>query len=112
MNIQTKEAEKGVHIVRISGRIDSMTSLQLEDEFDKLTSAGHMKLVVNLAEVNFMSSAGLRVFLATLKNVKAQNGDLKICGMVPGIQKIFKIAGFISLFDIVPDENQAVQKFA
>jgi len=112
MNIQTKQDESGLRIVRISGRIDSMTSPQLEDQFHGLISAGALKFVVNLSEVSFISSSGLRVFLSALKNVKAQKGDLKLCAMDSNVEKIFKIAGFVPLFDILPSEDQAIQKFS
>lgn len=110
MKVQTEE-KNGVQIVRVSGRIDPLTSPQLEDALTKLISAGSTKLIVNLSEVNFISSGGLRVFLTALKNLKVQNGDLKIAAMDSNVEKVFKIAGFVSLFDILPTEDQAIQKF-
>src|SRR5262249_16705936 len=98
-------------ILRITGRIDSMTSLQLEDALNNLIAGGSSRLILNLSQVDFISSSGLRVFLSTLKNVKVQKGDLKICGTTPGVEKIFKIAGFVSLFDINQNEPSAIQKF-
>lgn len=111
MKIQTEQNEQGLLVVRISGRIDPLTSPQLEEEFHRILSTGSPRMVVNLTEVTFISSTGLRVFLSALKNVKARRGDLKICGMDPNVEKIFKIAGFVSLFDILPTENEAIQKF-
>jgi anti-sigma B factor antagonist len=111
MDIQTTKKENGVEIIRVSGRIDPSTSNQLEDKLNGIVSGGSSKLIVNLSNVNFISSNGLRVFLGVLKKVKAQNGDLKICGMDSNVEKIFKIAGFVSLFDIVSTEDQAIQKF-
>jgi anti-sigma B factor antagonist len=111
MDIQTTKKDNGIEVIRVSGRIDPSTSNQLEDKLNGIISGGSSKLIANLSSVNFISSSGLRVFLSVLKKVKAQNGDLKICGMDSNVEKIFKIAGFVSLFDILATEEEAIQKF-
>lgn len=111
MKIEKKKSNQGIEIIQVSGRIDPLTSNQLEEELNKVISSGTSKLVLNLSGVDFISSSGLRVFLTGLKKVKAQNGDIKICGMNSNIEKIFRISGFVSLFDIFPSEEEAVQKF-
>ena len=112
MNLQIEKKQPGLEIIRISGRIDPLTSSRLEEQLNQVIAAGSFRLIANLQEVNFISSSGLRVFLSVLKKVKAQNGDLKICCLDANVQKIFKIAGFVSLSDIVETEEEAIQKFA
>jgi anti-sigma B factor antagonist len=112
MKIDKQKNQQGIEIFHISGRLDPLTSNQLDEELNKSISSGSTKLVLDLSEVDFISSSGLRVFLTGLKKVKAQNGDLKICGMNSNVEKIFKIAGFVALFDIHPTEAEAVQKFS
>ena len=112
MKVERKKNDAGIEILQVSGRIDPSTSNQLEEEINSVLSAGQSKLVLNLSEVDFISSTGLRIFLSALKKVKAQNGDVKICCMNSNIEKIFKIAGFVSLFDILPTEEEAVRKFS
>jgi anti-sigma B factor antagonist len=112
MKVEKKKSEKGIEILQVSGRIDPSTSNQLEEEINAALSTGQSKLVLNLSEVEFISSTGLRIFLTALKKVKAQNGDVKICCMNSNVEKIFKIAGFVSLFDILSTEEEAVRKFS
>jgi anti-sigma B factor antagonist len=112
MKIERKKNDKGIDILQVSGRIDPSTSNQLEEEINTVLSTGQFKLVLNLSEVDFISSTGLRIFLTALKKVKAQNGDVKICCMNSNVEKVFKIAGFVSLFDILPTEEEAVRKFS
>jgi anti-sigma B factor antagonist len=112
MKVERKKSEKGIEILQVSGRIDPSTSNQLEEEINTVFSTGQFKLVLNLSEVDFISSTGLRIFLTALKKVKAQNGDVKICCMNSNVEKVFKIAGFVSLFDILPTEEEAVRKFS
>lgn len=112
MKIEKKKSEKGIEILQVSGRIDPSTSNQLEEEINAVLSTGQFRMVLNLSDVDFISSTGLRIFLSALKKVKAQNGDVKICCMNSNVEKIFKIAGFVSLFDISPTEEEAVRKFS
>jgi anti-sigma B factor antagonist len=112
MKVERKKSEKGIEILQVSGRIDPSTSNQLEEEINTVFSTGQFKLVLNLSEVDFISSTGLRIFLTALKKVKAQNGDVKICCMNSNVEKVFKIAGFVSLFDILTTEEEAVRKFS
>ena len=112
MKIDRTKRNQNIEVIHVSGRIDPVTSSQLENELSTILSSGSNRLVLNLAEVDFISSSGLRVFLTALKKVKSQNGDLKICGMNSNVEKIFKIAGFVSLFDISATEDEAVQKFS
>lgn len=112
MKIERKKNDKGIEILQVSGRIDPSTSNQLEEEINTVLSSGVSRLVLNLSAVDFISSTGLRIFLTALKKVKAQNGDVKICCMNSNVEKIFKIAGFVSLFDILPTEEEAVRKFS
>lgn len=110
MKVETKN-DRGIEIIRVSGRIDPSTSVQFEEEINKILSTGAVKLVLNLSEVDFISSTGLRVFLTGLKRAKAEKGDLKVCCMNSNVEKLFKLAGFVSLFDILPTEEEAVSKF-
>lgn len=111
MNIQIEKKEPDLDIFRISGRIDASKSGQLEQELNKSLSTGSLRMIVNLADVTLISSSGLRVFLSVLKNVKSRNGDMKICCLDSNVERTFQIAGFLSLFDILPTEEDAVRKF-
>jgi anti-sigma B factor antagonist len=112
MKVENQKTDQGIEILRVSGRIDPSTSIAFEDEVNKALSSGAIKLILNLSEVDFISSTGLRVFLTALKRVKAQKGDLKVCCMNSNIQKLFTLAGFVSLFDILPTEGEALRKFS
>ena len=112
MKVESKKNDQGIVIIHVSGRIDPSTSIQFDEEMNKILSSGSNKLVLNLSEVDFISSTGLRVFLTGLKRAKAEKGDLKVCCMSANVEKLFKLAGFVSLFDILPTEEEAVKKFS
>lgn len=111
MKITTRNYDD-VHIFNLNGYIDASNAHLLEEEFDKIVSQGHYKFVVNLKEVDYISSAGLRVFLSTIKSVKAQNGDLKLCEMNTTVNKILDMAGFSQIFDVCSTESESLANFS
>ena len=69
-------------------------------------------MVLNLDKLEYISSSGLRVFLAQLKKARKQQGDLKLACMKPYIKEVFDIAGFTQLFNIFDAEDTAASSFA
>lgn len=74
--------------LRLNGSLDSETAPQLEAAFGELTSR---TLILDMAELSFISSAGLRVIFAKLKQQKTIGGRIVICNMSPGVKKVFEI---------------------
>ncbi len=103
MNIVQRETQ-GVPIVAIEGRLDAVTAAELETVLEK-SPAG--SLVLNMAELEYISSAGLRVILAAAKRQKGGNGDLHIAAPVDAVRKVFEVSGFDSIFSIFESEEDA-----
>jgi anti-sigma B factor antagonist len=100
-----------VCVISLSDRLDAYGANDVEKKLDSLIDAGQVQLVVNLENLEYISSSGLRVFLAALKKVRKQQGDMKLAGMQPFIQEIFDIAGFTQLFTIFTSEESALTSF-
>ena len=83
-----------VQILEIEGRLDGSTSNQLQDRIDGLTAAGFIKFVFDLGALSYISSAGLRVFLATDKELAAKNGKFVLCCLRGKVKEVFDIVGF------------------
>lgn len=82
----------------LEGRIDGMTAPDIERKFTELTTSGERQLLVNFTEVNYISSAGLRVFLDAQKKLMAVGGELLLYKLSPNVQEVFRISGFQSIF--------------
>ncbi len=109
--VNTKQY-KHVDLVQVSGRIDSSTAPLLEQALSKVMKDGRYNVVVDLAETEFMSSAGLRALIAALKEARRFNrGDLRIANMPPKINKAFELAGFLELFKLYDSSTDAVGSF-
>lgn len=111
MDIKTNQF-KHCDVVKVTGRVDSATAPQLAEKFAKINDAGRYKLVLDFSELEFISSAGLRVLISTLKNCRRYNrGDLLLAGLPENIHSVFDLAGFTSIFKIHDDVLSAVGSF-
>jgi anti-sigma B factor antagonist len=108
----TTKQYKRVDLVEVDGRIDSSTAPELDKALQKIVNAGHYRIVVDLAETEFMSSAGLRTLIAALKQVHRFNrGDLRISSMPSKIKKAFELVGLLELFKVYDNAVDAVGSF-
>ncbi len=98
-------------VIMLSGRLDAYSANDVERKLDSLINAAQVRLVINLEKLEYISSSGLRVFLAALKKVRKQQGDLKLAGLKPFIKEIFDIAGFTQLFNMFDTEEAAIKSW-
>lgn len=95
----TKNIDGDKLVVNIEGRLDTITAPQLENELSDIF-ADIKHLVFDLANLEYMSSAGLRVMLSTHKKMVAEGGDLVIKNANEDIMEIFDITGFMDILNI------------
>jgi anti-sigma B factor antagonist len=110
MNIDIRESQ-GIQIIAFEGNLDTNTSPEAETKINELIEAGEQKLLVNFEQLNFISSAGLRILLATFKKLNASGGDLRICSLNPTVQEVFHISGFITILNVKNTEEEALSSF-
>jgi anti-sigma B factor antagonist len=102
---------QNVGVLTVSGQIDASSAPEMEKALHSLVEAQHGKVVVDLAKVDYVSSAGLRVLLAGIKQARGLGGDLRVAGLQPQVKEVFDIAGFTPLFKIHADATAAVNSF-
>ena len=110
MKIETRESQ-GIQIVAFEGNLDTNTSPEAESKINELIDAGKQQLLVNFEQLNFISSAGLRVLLATVKKLNASSGDLRICALNATVQEVFDISGFVTILSVKSTEEEALSSF-
>lgn len=101
---------KHVDIVKVSGRIDSATATDLDNALKGLLERGRNKIVVDCAELDYMSSAGLRALLAALKTAR-HGGNLVLAKTNERIRDTLTLVGFQSLLLQYDDIVDAVDSF-
>lgn len=95
----TKEVSGDVLTVHIKGDLNVKTSPVLEDELTK-SIGGVKELVLDFANVEYISSAGLRVLLAMEKTMRRQGGKMKLQHLNAAIKEIIRLAGFLQVMNI------------
>ena len=96
----TQKQQDGITILGLCGRLDSNTSDDFEKKLLGLIQAGETRLVLDFKDLDYISSAGLRVLLKAAKELKRNNGQLTFCSLKEYIREIFELSGFVSFFPI------------
>ena len=107
----TIENEKNATVVRIEGRLDATSAPMLEKKLLEQIGAGVKNMVLDFSQVNYLSSAGMRLLLSTTKKLKGAGGALHCCSVGEEVMEIIKMAGFERIIHIFPTEQEALQGF-
>lgn len=111
MDIQ-QTTHDGVTVLAPSGRIDTTTSGRVEERVRRTVDEGARDLVIDFSNVEYISSAGLRVLLVLAKRMRDLDGRLVLCSMPESVRQVFRLAGFMPLFKVEPSQEAAVATFA
>ena len=104
--------EKGdIRIVCCKGYIDTTTSSQLENTMGELMQNKVYKIVIDLGEVDYISSAGWGIFISEIKNIRKNKGDLKLVNMKPEVMEIFELLDFTNILEYYKSVDEAMKKF-
>ena len=105
--------ENGIEVLKIFGKLDTNTSVNIELKIDEVLGADKNKLLIDLKETNFISSSGLRVLLTTVKKIgQRKNGVLIICSPNSLVKETFSISGFNEILNIADTKEEALEAFA
>lgn len=105
----TVEQQEAIQIFKLNGRLDSNTSQGFEEKIFEAISAGSKSLIVDFKEIDYISSAGLRVILKATKALKRDEGKIMLCSMQDYVKEVFEIAGFDTFLPIVATMDDALE---
>ncbi len=105
-----EERQPGALVIAPTGRLDSVSSSALEQLVASRLDAGERRVVIDLAGVEYISSAGLRVLLMAAKRLKQPPAALVLCGLGPSVRTVLELAGFLPLFAIEPARAEALAR--
>jgi anti-anti-sigma factor len=107
----TIEQTNGTVVASVRGSIDALTAPDLSQALDERIAAGHVQMVVDLRGVEYISSAGLRTILRSLKRARRDGGDLRLADLQPSVLHVLELSGFTSILQSFETTSDAVASF-
>ena len=107
-----REDRNKVSILRLRGFLDAHTAPQFEKAIQELLGEDKFHIIVSMADLNYISSAGLGVFMGFIEEIRENGGDIKLCSMTEKVFKVFDLLGFPALYEIYDEEDQAKGKYS
>lgn len=108
MEVTKKQRVDDIVVLKVGGRCDPTTVGDLQRCLDQVIEAGATKVILDLAALQYISSAGLRVLLMAAKKLKDRGGGLAVCAAQRYVKEVLDIAGFSSIIPSFDDEQQAI----
>jgi anti-anti-sigma factor len=103
-----QEQRQDVLILRPAGRLDSTSAPELERVVTESLDAHTRRLVFDFSELDYISSAGLRVVLLAGKRLRADGGKMALAGLRTMVREVFEMSGFIQLFPVASTLDEAL----
>ena len=106
-----KEKIDGVHIISVFGEIDAGSSIHLDNAFKEALENGEKKIATDLSGLEYISSAGLGVFISHLEEFDQNDVSLVLFGIIESVNQVFEILGLEKLLVIVKTKEEALAAF-
>lgn len=98
-------------LIKPKGFIDTTTAPEIEKYIESALSQKKYKIAIDLAEIDFISSAGWGVFVSEIRDIRENNGDLVLVNMVPDVYDVYELMEFSSILRSFDSVEEAVQYF-
>jgi anti-sigma B factor antagonist len=98
-----------LRVVTLTGRIDAAAAPTVRDRVREAVAAGARHVVIDLADVSFLSSSGLRILLLLARELRRKNCDVRLCAARPHVAEVFRLTGFDQIFELYPSREAAVE---
>lgn len=104
----TESKQDNTAILQLKGRLDVTTTPDLEKKITDMLEAGEKNFLIDMESLDYISSAGLRIFLVLLKKTKAISGKVVLCALQEHVHEVFEVSGFTSIFTICSDVDEGL----
>ncbi len=111
ISLDTTGAANDISVVRVDGVVDTMTASELERVMNTLIDQKRFRIIIDLAGVDYISSAGWGIFISNIREIKANAGDIKLARMIPSVYEIFELLEFDSILKAYDNIEKAKLEF-
>ncbi len=111
VSVEKVGPQSDISIIRVGGYIDTTTSSELERALDSLLKASVFRVIIDLGNVDYISSAGWGIFISEIKGMREKSGDLKLARMIPDVYEVFELLEFHYILKAFDDIEEAILDF-
>ncbi|MCD6579706.1 STAS domain-containing protein [bacterium] len=105
------EEKSGITILHLKGFLDAYTFQDFEDKLNELISQEKVKIIVSMEDLDYISSAGLGVFMSVIGKIRGKGGDIKVTQLNSKVFRVFELLGFTKLFQTFDNIDEALDNF-
>ncbi len=106
LSVKQAGANNNISVIKVGGYIDTTTSAELEHSLEQLLNSNCYNIIIDLGNVDYISSAGWGIFISEIKGIREKGGDLKLVSMIPDVYEVFELLEFhyiLKAFDTLED---------
>ncbi len=111
LSVEKTGTKNSVSIIKVGGYIDTTTSSELEHALSTLLKAGSYNIIIDLGNVDYVSSAGWGIFISEIKGIREKGGDLKLVRMIPEVYEVFELLEFHYILKACDNIDEAIKDF-
>jgi len=111
ISLDATGTEGEISVVRVDGVVDTMTASELEKVMNTLLTQSRYNIIIDLGGVDYISSAGWGIFISNIREIRHNNGDLKLARMVPNVYEIYELLEFDSILSAFENIEKAKVDF-
>lgn len=108
MDIKEEQLDSGITKIKLSGRMDSEGVSRIQSEIAGMTAAPRMSIMVDMSDVPYMSSIGIRTLLMNAKGVSRRGGKFVLLSLQPNVRNMLEISGIDQLIGIYNSQDEAL----
>ncbi len=111
VSVEKMGTQKDISVIKVGGYIDTTTSSELERALDSLLKSGVFRVIIDLKNVDYISSAGWGIFISEIKGIRERGGDLKLANMIPDVYEVFELLEFHYILKAYDSVEAAIRDF-
>jgi anti-sigma B factor antagonist len=111
LSVEKTGSNNNISVIKVGGYIDTTTSSELEHALNTLLKAGSYNIIIDLGNVDYVSSAGWGIFISEIKGIRENGGDLKLVKMIPEVYEVFELLEFHYILKAFDTLQEAIKDF-
>ncbi len=111
LSVKQAGVDNSISIIKVGGYIDTTTSAELEHSLEQLLTDYKNRIIIDLKNVDYISSAGWGIFISEIKGIREKGGDLKLVGMIPDVYEVFELLEFHYILKAFETIEEAIRDF-